>query len=78
MDGEMIMANECESDAGDEGGLDDQCGICGGEDVLRFKMDGDKSVVKKMLNPRLPSQEEVEVAPLKLIELGLAQGEPLV
>ena len=55
--GELILANEHDSDGDDEG-------IGGepsrGDPVERVKKEEDKSLVKKMLDPRLPTQEEVE------------------
>ena len=50
------MSNEVDSDADDEG-LD---GMMRGEACERVTMEKDDAVVKKMMDPKLPSQDEVD------------------
>ena len=53
---EEIMANECDSDGENE---DVICEPCGGDIVERVSKDREDENVRKMLDPKLPSEEEV-------------------
>ena len=53
---EEIMANECDSDGDNE---DIICEPCGGDIVERVSKERDEENVKKMIDPKLPSDEEV-------------------
>jgi hypothetical protein len=51
-----VMANEAESDEEDEGIQEDlRCSPC-----ERIGLEKEEDVIKKMVDPKLPSQEEVE------------------
>ena len=53
---EEILANECDSDADEE---DMTCEPDGGDIVERVSKERDEENVRKMLDPRLPSEDEV-------------------
>ena len=54
---EEIMANECDSDGDNE---DIVCEPCGGDIVERVSKERDEENVKKMIDPKLPSDDEVK------------------
>ena len=51
---EWILQNECESEE------DIVCEMGKGDVVERIKREEDKIVIKKMLDPKLPTEKEVE------------------
>ena len=53
---EEIMANECDSDGDNEDIISEPCG---GDIVERVSKERDEENVKKMIDPKLPSDEEV-------------------
>ncbi len=55
-DEQMIMANECDSDWDYE---DRICETCDGDVVQRVSKERADEHVRKMLDPRMPSEEEV-------------------